>query len=190
MVDLAGTQTVQLSGNGTAPPTDTLDPASLTFPGTVIGVTSAAQTVTLTNSGGNPLTGIAVTVSGAFVESSNCTTQLAANATCAISVTFLPTAAGVQTGKLTVADILKTQTVGLSGTGLLPPVFSVSPTSLNFSNQAVNATSSPLTLRVSNTGGRADERRGFPDFGDFGGELRGRRDHLRSHARERRQLHA
>jgi len=161
MVDQAGTQTVQLSGNGTAPPTDTLDPGSLTFPGTVIGVTSAAQTVTLTNSGGNPLTGIAVTVSGAFLESSNCTTQLAANATCAISVTFLPTVAGTQTGKLTVADILKTQTVGLSGTGLLPPVFSVSPTSLNFSNQAVNATSAPLTLTITNSGGAPMSDVGF-----------------------------
>ncbi len=109
--------------------------------------------MTQTNNGGNPLTGIAVTVSGAFLESSNCTTQLAANATCAISVTFLPTVAGTQTGKLTVADILKTQTVGLSGTGLLPPVFSVSPTSLNFSNQPVNSTSAPLTLTITNTGG-------------------------------------
>jgi hypothetical protein len=165
MVDQAGAQTVQLSGNGTALPTDTLDPGSLTFPGTVIGVTSAALNVTLTNSGGNPLTGIAVTVSGPFVESSKCTTQLAANASCFISVTYLPTAAGAQTGKLTVADILKTQSVPLSGTGLLPPVFSVSPTSLSFSNQPVNATSAPLTLTIANTGGAPMSDVGFQILG-------------------------
>jgi hypothetical protein len=161
MVDGAGTQTVQLQGNGTAPPTDVLSASSLTFPPTVIGVTSAAQKVTLTNSGGNPLTGIAVSVSGAFQQNNNCTTQLVAQASCTINVMYLPTAAGTQTGKLTVGDILKTQNVGLSGTGLLPPVISVSPTALNFSKQAVNTTSAPLTLTVSNTGGAAMSDVGF-----------------------------
>jgi hypothetical protein len=66
VVDSAGTQTVGLSGNGAAPPTDTLSQTSLTFPGTVVGQTSAPQTVSLTNSGGVPLTSIALVVSGPF----------------------------------------------------------------------------------------------------------------------------
>jgi hypothetical protein len=161
MVDGAGTQTVTLQGNGTAPPTDTLSATSLTFPPTVIGVTSAAQKVTLTNSGGNPLTGIAVSVSGPFQQNNDCTTQLVAKASCTINVLYLPTAAGTQTGKLAVSDILKTQNVALSGTGLLPPVISVSPTALNFGKQAVNTTSAPLTLTVSNTGGAPMSEVGF-----------------------------
>ncbi|UWZ86218.1 choice-of-anchor D domain-containing protein [Occallatibacter riparius] len=161
MVDGAGTQTVKLSGNGTAPPTDTLSASSLTFPATVIGVTSAAQTVTITNSGGNPLTSIAVSVTGAFQQNNNCTTQLAAHASCAINVVYLPTAAGKETGTLSVGDILKTQTVSLAGTGLLPPAIAVSPTSLTFSNQLVNTTSAPLTLTVSNTGGAPMSDVGF-----------------------------
>jgi hypothetical protein len=152
---------VQLAGNATAPPTDTLSASSLTFPATVIGVTSAAQKVTLTNSGGNPLTGIAVSVSGPFQQNNDCTTQLVAKASCSINVLYLPTAAGAQSGKLTVRDILKTQDVGLSGTGLLPPAISVSPTALNFSNQAVNVASAPLTLTVSNTGGAPMSDVGF-----------------------------
>jgi hypothetical protein len=161
MTDSAGTQTVRLSGTGTAPPTDSLTPKSLEFPATVIGVKSAAQTVTLTNGGGNPLTSIAVTVSGPFTQTNNCTTQLVANASCAIDVQYLPTAEGSQTGTLSVADILHTQTAGLTGTGLLPPMIAVTPASLNFGGQAVNVTSAPLTLTVSNTGGAAMNDVGF-----------------------------
>jgi hypothetical protein len=161
VVDSAGTQTVQLTGTGTAPPTDTLSVSSLTFPATIIAVNSAAQTITLTNSGGNPLTSIAFSVSGAFQQTNNCTTQLAAEASCTISVSYLPTAEGAQTGILSLADILKTQKVSLSGTGLLPPAFSVSPTSLNFAGQPVNVPGAPLTLTIANSGGAAMANVGF-----------------------------
>ncbi|HEY3704040.1 MAG TPA: choice-of-anchor D domain-containing protein [Terracidiphilus sp.] len=161
MVDAAGTQTVTLSGTGTAPPGDGLSPESLSFPATIKGVKSTAQTVTLTNSGGNPLTGIAVTVSAPFLQTNNCSTQLVANASCSIDVVYLPTATGAQTGTLTVTDILHTQTVALSGTGLLPPTISVSPVSLTFDAQPVDVTSAPLTLTVSNTGGAAMSDVGF-----------------------------
>jgi hypothetical protein len=67
-------------------------------------------------------------------------------------VQFLPTVQGPQTGTLTVADILKTQTVALSGTGLLPPVFSVSPLSLGFAAQQVGTASTPAILTVTNGG--------------------------------------
>jgi hypothetical protein len=115
--DSAGTQTVQLSGTGLAPATDTLSATSLTFPATTVGKLSAAQTVSLTNSGGVPLTSISTAVSGPFTVTNNCTANLAAASSCAISVSFQPTADGTQTGTLTVTDILQVQTVALSGTG-------------------------------------------------------------------------
>jgi len=157
MVDDAGTQTVQLSGTGTAPPTDTLAPGSVSFGTTIVGVTSPAQPVTLTNSGGNPLTSIAVSTSGPFQQSNNCTTQLTGPASCTISVVFLPTAAGPATGQLTVSDILRKtpQTISLQGTGVNPPAFSVSPPSLTFSGIQPGATSAPQTLTVTNSGGAA-----------------------------------
>jgi hypothetical protein len=171
VVDDAGTQTVALSGTGAAPPTDTLSPTTLSFAGTVIGQISAAQTVTLTNSGGEPLTSIATSASGPFRVSSNCTTQLAASSSCAISVVYAPTAAGAQTGTLTVSDALRTQTVALAGTGLLPPVITLSPTSLSFPSQQVGTTSAPLTLTVSNTGGAPMANVGFQIAGAFAGSF-------------------
>jgi hypothetical protein len=161
LTDAVGTQIVALSGTGAAPPTDTLGSTSLTFPGTIEGQLSTAQTVSLTNSGGLPLTSIAVSVSGAFQQTNNCGTQLTGPASCAISVTFAPSQAGVQTGALTVSDLLRTQTVALSGTGLLPPAFSINPPSLSFAAQQVGVASAPATLTVTNTGGAPMANAGF-----------------------------
>ncbi|MDE3164006.1 MAG: choice-of-anchor D domain-containing protein, partial [Acidobacteriota bacterium] len=156
-----GTQSVALTGVGAAPPTDTLSPSSLVFGGTIVGQTSAAQAVQLSNSGGEPLTSIAVAVSGPYQVASNCGTQLAAGSNCSLSVTFTPTAAGTQNGTITVSDILKSQTVALTGTGLLPPAFSVSPSSLSFPAQLTGVASAPLTLTVSNVGGAPLANVGF-----------------------------
>lgn len=151
--DSAGTQTVALSGTGLAPPTDSLSTATLDFPNTVEGQLSAAQVVTLTNSGGLPLTSIAISTSGAFQETNNCTANLGAGSSCTISVQFAPTATAPQSGLLTVSDALRTQTVALSGTGINAPVFSASPQSLTFAAQPVGAASAPQTLTLTNSGG-------------------------------------
>jgi hypothetical protein len=152
LVDAAGTQAVALTGTGAAPPADNLSPASLSFSGTILGQLSQSQTVSLANTGDLPLTSIAATVGGAFQVTSNCGTQLAARSSCAIAVTFAPVAAGSQTGTLTVSDLLRTQTVQLSGIGLLPPVFAVTPASLTFAAQAVGTASAPSSLTISNGG--------------------------------------
>lgn len=165
LVDSAGTQTAVLTGTGAKPPTDTLAPSSLTFVGTVVGQPSSAQVVTLTNSGGLPLTAIAVRASGSFQTSSACGAQLAAQSSCAISVVFNPTATGVQTGTLTVTDALRTQTAALSGTGLQPPVIAVSPSSLTFAAQQAGVSSAPLTLTITNTGGAPMANLSFPIAG-------------------------
>ncbi len=159
--DGAGTQTVALSGTGAAAPTDILNTASLTFPATPDGQLSAAQAVTITNSGGVPLTSIAISASGEFQESSNCVTQLAAGAVCTISVQFAPTQVGALNGTLTIADALRTQTVAMSGTGLAPPAFSVNPASLTFTNQQPGVASAPQTLTFTNSGGAPMANVGF-----------------------------
>jgi hypothetical protein len=159
--DADGTQTVSLTGTGQAPPTDALSPASVTFSGTVVGQLSAAQTVTLTNSGGVPLTSIAVTVSGAFQETNHCLASLPANSSCAVSVVYAASQAGSQTGTLSVTDALRTQTVALTGTGLQPPALGVNPASLTFAGQTVGQASLPQTLTLSNTGGAPLANVGF-----------------------------
>jgi hypothetical protein len=87
-------------------------------------VTTAAQTVTLSNTGGALLSISAITVGGqnpyAFAQSNTCGTSVAAGANCAISVTFTPNAPGTFSASLSVADNAggSPQTVGLSGTGV------------------------------------------------------------------------
>jgi hypothetical protein len=159
--DGAGTQTVALNGTGAAAPTDTLNPMSLGFAATTTGSLSASQTISLTNSGGEALTAIGVSVSGAFQTSNNCGTQLAGQSACSISVIFAPTVVGSQSGTLTVSDALRTQTVALTGTGVTPPALSVTPSSLTFSTQQPGVASAPQTLTVTNSGGAALANVGF-----------------------------
>ncbi len=159
--DAEGTQTVDLNGTGAAAPTDVLNSTSLAFPATPDGQLSAAQTVTITNTGGLPLTSISISATAQFQESSTCGTQLAAGAVCTIGVKFAPTQIGAVTGTLTISDALRTQTVALSGTGLAPPAFSVNPTSLTFTNQRPGVPSTPQTLTITNSGGASMANIGF-----------------------------
>ena len=161
LVDGAGTQTAVLGGTGAAPPTDTLSSSSLNFQATIVGLNSPAQTISLINAGGLPLTSIALIANGPFQASSNCTTQLAAHSSCTLSVTFDPTAVGMQAGTLTISDALRTQTVTLSGTGIAPPQISVTPAALSFPQQTFGAPSSPQLLTIANTGGASMANVGF-----------------------------
>ena len=62
------TQTIALNGTGLAPPGVSLAPfATVTFPATGVGITTAAQTVTLTNNGGIPLLVQGIAITGDFV---------------------------------------------------------------------------------------------------------------------------
>jgi hypothetical protein len=149
-----GVQYVALTGSGGTAATDALSPSSLTFPDTVVGQLSAAQTVQLANSGDAPLTAIALSVSAGFqIAGSDCTTQLAGHASCAIAVAFAPQQAGTQSGTLTVADALRTQTVSLSGSGLAAPLLNVSPATMTFAQQQPGVASAPQTVTVKNAGG-------------------------------------
>ncbi len=172
ITDSAGTQSVALNGTGAAQATDALSPTSLTFPGTVDGQLSAAQTVTLTNSGDLNLTAIAASITGSFnILKNYCGTQLGGNANCGISIVFAPTKVGVQSGTLSISDAQRTQTVVLSGTGLEPPAIGVSPSSLTFAVQPKGTASTPQTLTVSNTGGAPMTNLHFQITGDSAGSF-------------------
>ena len=104
------------AGSGT---TASLSTSSLSFGSTTVGSTSAAQNVTLSNTGSSTLSISSVVVSGDFAQTNNCGTSLASGASCAIALTFKPTASGTRTGTLTVTDNASNgpQTASLSGTG-------------------------------------------------------------------------
>jgi hypothetical protein len=85
---------VALSGTGTTPPTAALAPASLAFAGIQVGKTSAPQTVTLTNTGTDPLVIAGIDISGYYTRTTTCGGTLAGGAICTISVVFAPMTAG------------------------------------------------------------------------------------------------
>jgi centrosomal CEP192-like protein/HYDIN/CFA65/VesB family protein len=154
------TQTISLSGTGTAPGVS-LAPSSLNLGSEDIGSKSAAQNVTLTNTGSGPLTINAVGFSGAnpgdFGETNSCPispAQLASGNACIISVTFTPTAKGARSASLSVSDTGpgSPQTVGLSGTGTQPAVALSPSTGVSFPPTVVGVASGTRALTVTNTG--------------------------------------
>ncbi len=169
ITDDAGTQSASLNGSATNPATDGLAPLSLTFGPQVLNTTSATQTVTLTNSGDVALTLIAAQItSGDFIVVNACGNSLNAHSTCTFSVAYVPKAVGAETGVLTVSDQFRQQTVTLNGVGLAPAGVSLSPfAGLSFAPTAVNTSSAPQTVTLTNNGGVALSLAGVVVTGDF-----------------------
>ena len=110
-------------------PTVQLSNASLTFANQVIGTTSAAQTITVNNSGTSPLTIASIALTGTnpaeYKETNvNCPispSTLAVGGTCTVQVSFQPLAVGTRTANVTFTDNSggapgSQQNVGLTGT--------------------------------------------------------------------------
>jgi trimeric autotransporter adhesin len=86
-----------------------LTPASVSFPLLrTLGTTSLIQTTKLTNvgSGDFDVTGVTATGSdrGDFFQANDCLPTVAAGTSCLIAVTFTPTAQGVRTASVSIAD--------------------------------------------------------------------------------------
>ncbi len=140
-----------------AAPAVTLSPTTLTFASTNEGSTTAAQLVTVKNSGTAALTLTSETITGtnasSFVKSATtCGTSLAVGTTCTVSVEFKPAAVGALTAALSIADNAtgSPQTVKLSGTGVAP--VTVTPTSIAFPATVVGVTSDAQIVTVKNNG--------------------------------------
>jgi hypothetical protein len=155
-----GLDTVNVNA-ATAAPAVTLTPTSLTFASTTVGTTTAAQLVTIKNSGTATLNLTSETITGtnvtSFIKSATtCGTTLAAASTCTVSVEFKPAAAGALTALLSVADNASgsPQTATLSGTGtaVAAPAVSLTPASIPFPTIAVGATSAAQVVTLKNTG--------------------------------------
>lgn len=148
-----GQMTAPLSGTGVAPANVVLTPPALTFPQTNVGAQSAAQTITIANTGGESLPLTAEAVSGDFAIAANtCGSYIATNSSCTVSIVFAPTASGARTGALTVTDTLGTQTAQLSGTGQATATDTLTPLSLTFPAQQVGTASPAAVVTLSNTG--------------------------------------
>jgi hypothetical protein len=148
-----GQATVSLSGTGAAGAAVVLNPVMLSFGATTVGATSAAQNVTISNTGGVPSTLGSIAASGDFTVTANtCGATLPAGVGCTVAITFAPTASGLRSGTLTVVDGAGTQTVSLSGTGTSPATDSLSPLSLSFAPQQLNTASTAQQVTLTNAG--------------------------------------
>ena len=167
-------QTISLFGTGLTGNSAAvaLNPTALTFGSQLVGTTSAAQTVTVSNTGGSSLSISNISLGGekllphtvgaaiAFVASdyqlsnNTCGASLAAGANCSLSVTFTPTGSGTRVGTVLIRDSAagSPQTVVLSGTGLSAPIVSLNPTALSFGSLLIGTTSAAQKVMLSNTG--------------------------------------
>jgi hypothetical protein len=149
---------------GGAAPLVNLSPLSLTFGAQNVDTASAAQTVTVTNTGTANLTISTVLIGGTnagdFATSADTCTgaTVTPNSDCTVSVTFTPSATGTRSASLIFTDNASNspQTLGLTGVGgTAPPVAGVSPSSLTFSNQNLGTTSGSQSVTLSNSGNEA-----------------------------------
>ncbi|MGB8977835.1 MAG: choice-of-anchor D domain-containing protein [Terriglobales bacterium] len=128
-----------------------LSPTSVVFANEVVGGTSAAKTVTLSNPGNATLNIGGIATSGDFaVASKTCGATLAVGAKCTIKVTFNPTQLGTRTGSLSVTDNAagSPQSVSLSGTGTTDAA--LTPAKASFPKTAVGSQSAAKTFTLSN----------------------------------------
>ncbi|MGI9103240.1 MAG: choice-of-anchor D domain-containing protein [Terriglobales bacterium] len=138
-----------------------ISPSGLSFAGTAVGSSAAAQAVTVTNTGTGPLTFGAASFGGTnagdfSITSSTCpgsNSSLAAGLNCTYQITFAPLASGARTATFSVADNSPTSphVIPLGGSGLAAAV-TLTPSSLNFGNQTVGSSSAPVQLTIGNTG--------------------------------------
>jgi hypothetical protein len=169
ITDSAGTQTASLTGVGTMPATDTLSPLSLSFGAQPLNTTSAAQQVTLTNSGDAALTLIAGQItSGNFTVVNSCGNSLNGHSSCSMLVAFVPKSVGAGVGVLMVSDQFRSQMVALNGTGVAPAGVSLSPVGMvSFAATGVGLSAAAQTVTLTNNGGLALTIQSVAVTGDF-----------------------
>jgi len=162
---------VPLNGSGVAVGEITATPTQMTFGSVVLGQTSTAQTLTVTNSGQAGLTGVSISTTGSFALAGNlCAATLAAGASCTTGVEMTPVTTGIQSGTLT---ILTTSTgvapavVPLTGNGIPSGSLTTAPAVLSFGSLTVGQTSAAQSVTLSNTGATTLAGLTFQVAGDY-----------------------
>jgi uncharacterized repeat protein (TIGR03803 family) len=159
-------QALSLTGTGFNGPAVSLSPGVLNFGSQELGTVSAAQTVTVSNVGNQPLTFSSITISGSFgfgnppaqPPSPTCSvsTPLAPGSNCVVYITFGPAVTGPLSGLLSFTDnaLGSPQNLDLSGTGIALTSFTLSMAPGSPSTQTVTAgQSATYKLSVAPTGG-------------------------------------
>jgi phospholipase C len=132
-----------------------------------LGTASPGRKITIANDQTATITLKSITATGDFAITSNtCGTSLTVGSSCALSLSFKPTAIGARTGTLTVIDtgnigIEKTALTG-TGTGLL-----ISPLTLDFADTNIGSTTAAKTVILKNLGTTAITISSIATVGNF-----------------------
>jgi hypothetical protein len=133
-------------------PVPIVSPIQVSFVSQNVGTASSPANVQVGNFGDAPMLP-AVSITGDFSETDNCSVAVAGGQKCDINVVFMPTVTGARTGTLTVTfnGNIPSQTIPLTGNAGAPAV-SLSPTSLSFGDQGNGTTSPAQQIMATNSG--------------------------------------
>jgi FtsP/CotA-like multicopper oxidase with cupredoxin domain len=143
-----------------AAPIAGITPTTLTFGNQGVGTVSAAQTVTLFNTGTGLLNNIVVTLGDTtnYVATNTCGASLAPALTCTVSVTFGPSTVGAHPTTLTIASndpVNPLLTVGITGSGIATTTTAILAPAITYGTNGVvtvNVTSAvPVSGNVTLT---------------------------------------
>ncbi len=156
-------QVVAASGTGGAAPT----PGQLSFPASVtlgtylVGAAGAPENVPVTNVGGSPVTisGVTSSAPSEFAASAGTCATVAPGATCSLTVTFTPAAAGARNATVTVTSdgVGSPQALAVSGNGVAPssPGQLSMPGTVNAGAYQVGVASPAASIAITNIGSTA-----------------------------------
>jgi hypothetical protein len=166
VTDNAGTQSVNLTGAGTAPVQ--LSVGGLNFGSQLVGSTSGTQSFSVTNASPVQINFSGITTTGDFSQTNNCGTSLAPAGVCSVTVTFAPSAGWSRGGSVVIADSAagSPQLVVLAGMGYAGAMATLSTTSLAFGQRAVGGNTAK-NFSLTNNGTAALSLSGIFVDGDF-----------------------
>src|SRR6185437_11012608 len=147
-----------LTGTGIQPAIS-VSPASIAFGNQSINTEAPAQTISVTNPGTATLHINSLVVSGDadfFTSNNDCVagTGVVPGGSCSIQVEFFPHSTGPGSATLTIGSDAANGpvSVSLSGTGVNPVIATVSPSVLDFANEALGTQSPTQIISLTNTG--------------------------------------
>jgi hypothetical protein len=132
-----------------------ITPASLSFGSIAVG-SPASLSLTLSNNGTAPITGISLATTGDYAVTVPCAvTTLTAGGSCGVTVTFTPTRTGTDNATLTVdsSDATSPDAVPLTGTGFVNGTFTLSVGGGGASASATVSSGTPASYNLTVTPG-------------------------------------
>jgi len=126
------------AGGASANPNLVVTPASLSFPNAVVvtGISANTQTASISNTGTLPFP-LSLSLTGDFIDSTNCTTLLAAGSSCSVVFTFTPSQPGARHGLLSLSSGAGTTPAYVNLSGTATGILATNNGTLDLGNSAI-----------------------------------------------------